>query len=350
MPNATALWSTMKSKLTQWLNHRWYSVLTVPFFLKPLSWIYAIAQRLHRKFQQCFIKREHTPPVIVIGNITVGGTGKTPFLIALAQRLQEEGYRIGIVTRGYHNQLSNSPYLVQVADSAQLIGDEAKLISQKVQAPLVIAPKRQEGVRLLTSEFQCDVILSDDGLQHYRMPRAMEIVMIDGQRGFGNQQLLPLGPLREPLSRLKKADFILINGTASKATQDILKKMNCKTFHMDLKNRDIQALHPQTPPFTYSYPSIAAFAGIGNPGRFFQSLQTLGIQHQPYSFADHHIFNRKDFEIPETCIIMTEKDAMKCQSFKQKPIYVLPVEAWMQHQFWTTFFSHPLFKSQRIIA
>ncbi len=340
----------MKSKLTQWLNHRWYSVQTVPFFLKPLSWIYSIAQQLHRKSQQYSITHEDTPPVIVIGNITVGGTGKTPFLIALAQRLQEAGYRIGIVTRGYQNQLSDYPYLVQTQDSAQQIGDEAKLISQKIQAPLVIAPKRQEGVRLLSSQFQCDFILSDDGLQHYRMPRAMEIIMIDGQRGFGNAQPLPLGPLREPLLRLKKADFILINGTPSQATQDILEKMNCTAFQMDLKNSGIQALHAHTPPFTTNHPSIAAFAGIGNPSRFFQSLQSLGIQHQPYSFADHHHFSRKDFEIPETCIIMTEKDAMKCQSFTQKPIYVLPVEAWMQHQFWTTFFSHPLFKSQRIIA
>jgi tetraacyldisaccharide 4'-kinase len=340
----------MKSKLTQWLNHRWYTVPTVPFFLKPLSWIYAIIQQLHRQVQLSLRKPESTPPVIVIGNLTVGGTGKTPFLIALAQRLLDSGYRIGIVTRGYHNQLSSYPYLVQAYDSAQQIGDEAKLISQKVQAPLVIAPKRQEGVRLLASQFKCDFILSDDGLQHYRMPRAMEIVMIDGQRGFGNNELLPVGPLREPLWRLKKADFILINGTPSDATQQSLKKLNCTVFQMDLKNRAIEPLHAQTPPFSTINSSIAAFAGIGNPTRFFQSLQSAGIHHQPYSFADHHHFIRKDFEIPETCIIMTEKDAMKCQSFTDKPIYVLAVEACMQHQFWTRFFSHPLFKSQRIIA
>lgn len=331
----------MKSKLTKWFNHFWYNIQYVPFVLKPFSWIYWVAQRLDQLCQSQQRSCMQTPPVIVVGNLTVGGTGKTPFIIALARQMQKAGYHIGIVTRAYGNQLQKYPHLVQPHDEPTQIGDEAALISQKVNAPLVISPNRQKAVEYIATHFCCDFILSDDGLQHYGMPRAMEIVMIDGQRGFGNQQLLPIGPLRQSLSRLKNVDFIVVNGEASPPTQKLLESMKLTASTMRLVPQ------PISPPLTRISEKIAAFAGIGNPQRFFQTLNELGIVHTPYPFADHHPFIQKDFEIPETCIIMTEKDAIKYKPCSTKSIHVLPVEACMQDFFWADFFSHPLFHSAR---
>lgn len=331
----------MKSKLTQWLNHFWYSIPTVPLVLKPLSLIYWIGHRLHRYIRQPKPTSIKTPPVIVVGNITVGGTGKTPFLIELAHQMQNAGYTIGIVTRGYQNKLSTFPHLVKHDDPPILVGDEAALIAKKVNAPLVISPHRQKAVEFLATQYSCDFILSDDGLQHYGMHRAMEIVMVDGQRGFGNAHLLPIGPLRESLSRLNHVDFIIMNGQASASTQKKISNMNLGYYNMALKPLAI------TPPLPNSSEKIAAFAGIGHPERFFQTLCELGIPHTPYSFADHHQFSENDFEIPETCIIMTEKDGIKCKNQPKKSIHVLPVVACMTNDFWRDFFSHPLFQTVR---
>lgn len=315
----------MKNKLTQWLNQYWYRKEKPAFLLKPLSLCYQIA----RKCDQYRQTQRFAPlPVIVVGNLTAGGTGKTPVVIALCHYLTQKGMRVGVVTRAYKNQLTHFPYLVKAQDDATLIGDEAALIAQKTQVPVVIAPQRNQAIEYLYQHQLCDWVISDDGLQHYAMSRVIEIVVVDGERGFGNGNLLPIGPLREPLEKLADVQFILINGKASAELQATLKPYRMKTFSMQLQTHEIQptALPQNT--------SVAAFAGIGHPARFFKTLQDLNIKHQAYAFADHHRFVKKDFDIPESCIIMTEKDAIKCRKFHDKPIFYLPVSAHIPSEFW----------------
>lgn len=315
----------MKNKLTQWLNQYWYRKEKPSFWLKPFALLYQIAQKYDKLHQS---QRFSPLPVIVVGNLTVGGTGKTPVVIALCRHLTEKGIRVGVVTRAYKNQLSQFPYLVKAQDDATLIGDEAALIAKKTQVPVVIAPQRNQAIAYLHQHQLCDWVISDDGLQHYAMSRVIEIVVVDGERGFGNGSLLPLGPLREPLAKLADVNFILINGEASPELQATLKLYTMKTFSMQLQTHEIQpnALPKNT--------NVAAFAGIGHPARFFKTLQDLNINHQAYAFPDHHRFVKKDFDIPESCIIMTEKDAIKCQNFHDKPIFYLPVSACIPSEFW----------------
>jgi tetraacyldisaccharide 4'-kinase len=315
----------MKKHLTLWLNRFWYRPQKPSFLLRPLAWAYWLGQKLDK-----IIHHEQISPlpVVVVGNLTVGGTGKTPVVIALCEYLKEKGHRVGIVTRAYKNQLSTFPYLVQKEDNAQKIGDEAALIFEKTQVPVVIAPRRAQALAYLHQHQLCDIVISDDGLQHYAMSRQIEIVVIDGMRGFGNCALLPIGPLREPLNRLKNVDFILINGHPSEALNNTIADYKDKTFSVDLKTKDLPPL--QKP--------IAAFAGIGNPERFFKTLSDLNIEFTPYPFPDHHQYSIKDFDIPESCIIMTEKDAIKCRGFQNIPLHQLAIEAKLPELFWEKFF------------
>lgn len=316
--------SIMKNKLTQWLNQYWYREKKPSWWLQPLAFCYRVAQRWDKHRQS---RSPSHLPVIVVGNLTVGGTGKTPVVIAICHYLRQQGIRVGVVTRGYQNQLTHFPYLVKAEDDASLIGDEAALIAQKTQVPVVIAPKRNQAIEYLHQHQLCDWVISDDGLQHYAMARHLEIIVIDGARGFGNGALLPIGPLRESLERLAAVDFILVNGPPSPDLKLNLLDYANKTYLMQLQP---EAIVPQDLPQT----NIAAFAGIGHPERFFKTLRDLNIQHQAYSFPDHHQFVKKDFDIPESCIIMTEKDAIKCRQFKDKPIYTLPVSAKIPSDFW----------------
>jgi tetraacyldisaccharide 4'-kinase len=318
-------------KLTQWFNQLWYQNPNPAWWMQCFSKVYQLGFYWDKKRK----KTIPSPlPVIVVGNLTVGGTGKTPVVIALCQFLQQKGYRVGIVTRGYQHQLSDFPYHVKENDSAQIIGDEAALIAQKTKVPIVIAPQRASAIRYLHEQQLCDIIISDDGLQHHPMGRQLEIVVIDGQRGFGNGFLLPAGPLREPLDKLNAVDLILVNGKPSTALSQKLKPYTHKTFIFELKSQTIEVFNKTAPNPQEPY---AAFAGIGNPERFFNSLRELNIQFSAYSFPDHHRYVKKDFDIPESCIIMTEKDAIKCHAFSQKPILVLPVFAEFPSHFWDVF-------------
>lgn len=318
-------------KLTHWFNHLWYGQSPYSHLLRPFSMLYQLGQAWDNKRKK---PKPTLLPVIVVGNLSVGGTGKTPIVIALCQFLKHQGYRVGIVTRGYQNQLSSYPHLVKPTDQAELIGDEAALIAYKTQVPVVIAAERLQAIEYLFNHQLCDIVLSDDGLQHYQMSRNIEIVVIDGQRGFGNGYLLPAGPLREPIARLKAVDFILINGKPCEALQETMETYPEKTFVFELKTQAIEPLFPNHQECKEPY---AAFAGIGHPERFFETLRDLNIQYRPYAFSDHHRYRKKDFDIQESCIIMTEKDAIKCQQFQQKPIWVLPVFAEIPPPFWEVF-------------
>lgn len=309
------------------INRLWYRHHPLVWLLYPFALVYQWVVALRRWFLVRFCQIHVDVPVIVVGNLTVGGVGKTPLVIAIAAHLTQKGHRVGIVSRGYGAKLKQFPYQVQLQDDARLVGDEPLLLARKTELPVVISPKRTDAVAYLLKHHQIDVVLSDDGLQHERMGRAIEIIVVDGQRGFGNGWCLPAGPLRESKKRLQRADLIVVNGSDWPGA-----------FRMDLMPASMQ---PQKIP---EDTSIAAFAGIGHPERFFATLSDLGIKYRSYSFCDHHVFVSKDFLVPEDVIVMTEKDAVKCHALTSKPVYILPVRAVLQASFWEKLDAHECLK------
>lgn len=313
------------------VNKLWYgSMPLTQRVLYPLSCIYRLIVSLRRWYLQRFVQETYPVPLIVVGNISVGGVGKTPLVIELAKRAQAKGLNVGIVSRGYGSKIEETPYEVQFDDEASLVGDEPLLIHQKTLCPVVIAPQRTEAVRYLLDHHQCQIILSDDGLQHYKMGRSIEIAVIDGTRGLGNGLCLPAGPLRESAKRLKQVDFIVVNeGTWDNA------------YSMSLMPEPITQLSTlkSVSPNELSG-TIAAVAGIGNPQRFYSTLSQLGIEFTPYSYPDHYHFKSEDLNYGTDTVIMTEKDAIKCRSFSTDELYFLPVKAVLGDSFWDDLWSH----------
>jgi tetraacyldisaccharide 4'-kinase len=309
------------------INKIWYGKHVLAWLLYPLALIYRLIAWVRRWLLINFKQTVFDVPVIVVGNLTVGGVGKTPLVIALAEHLGKRGLRVGIVSRGYGARIKHYPYEIRLEDPARVVGDEPLLLAKKTSCPVVIAPNRVDAVDYLLKKHQVDVVLSDDGLQHYKLARAIEIVVIDAKRGFGNGLCLPAGPLREPKKRMQHVDFVVVNGDNWPLA-----------YQMDLVPGKID---PEPLP---QNTSIAAFAGIGHPERFFDTLTNLGIKHKPYRFSDHHRFVPKDFDIPEDVIIMTEKDAIKCHTFLNKPMYILPVRAEIKDNFWERLDAHDCFQ------
>lgn len=291
---------------------------------------YQAMSLLRRFYLEAFCQQHFPVPVIVVGNLTVGGTGKTPVVIALAQQFKARGLRVGIVSRGYGALVREFPHEVHPNAPAKLVGDEPLLIAQKTNCPVVIAPKRVEAVQYLLNHHQSQVIISDDGLQHYAMGRSVEIAVIDGQRGLGNGLCLPAGPLRERRRRLESVDFIIVNtGTWP----------NAYTMHLVPGNLTQLVSGKTTVCSTVTEP-VAAVAAIGHPERFFSTLKALGIIYCAYPFSDHYLFTPKDFKFKEKIIVMTEKDAVKCESFAHEFMYYLPVQAKLSDAFWDALWSH----------
>jgi len=319
--------------MQQLMDHIWYGNSRLQWLLRPFSWLFNLMSTLRRRL---ILPRQRSfaVPIIVVGNLTVGGVGKTPLVIALAQAFQEKGLQAGIVSRGYGAKRKDFPYQVNPKDCAIDAGDEPLLLARKTNCPVVIAPNRCAAVDYLLANNSCDVIISDDGLQHYAMGRQVEIVVIDGLRGLGNGLCLPAGPLREPQARLKKVDFVVMNG-----------RDDVNAHRMDLQC--IELIHLASGKAVsldcLTLP-VAAVAGIGNPHRFFATLKETGIAHQPYIFPDHHPFCPGDLQFSEAQVVMTEKDAIKCQSFAADNWYYLTVKAIVNEQFWQAFWSHQQIK------
>ncbi len=316
------------------LNQLWYGDSRLKWALYPFSLAYRCVHALRRAYFESFKQKSNKVPVIVVGNLTVGGVGKTPLVIHLAKALTQKGLKVGIISRGYRAKTQDYPCWVDANSNPSLVGDEPKLIATQTQCPVVIDPKRVRGIKYLVEEANVDVIISDDGLQHYKMARDIEIVVKDGQRQFGNGLCLPAGPLREPLSRLRQVDWLIENeGNGSDGY-----RMRCEPqamYHLKTgKTISAKAL-PQP---------VAAVAGIGNPTRFFKTLEQMGIQYVPYVFADHHTYRENDLAFKQSIVLMTEKDAVKCEGFKHESIYVLPIQASLNESFWSAFWSHPTLK------
>jgi tetraacyldisaccharide 4'-kinase len=329
------------------LEKHWYqrSYTWLIFLLLPLSWIFRFITSLRRFCYRIGLKKtiHFSVPVIVVGNITVGGTGKTPLVIALVTFLKSKGFHPGIVSRGVGGVKQLSPLLVNEKSNPAIVGDEAVLLTKKTHCPVMIGIDRVATVQALLKTFQCDVIIADDGLQHYRLGRAMEIAVIDGKRLFGNGCLLPAGPLRELPIRLKDVDEVVMHGNANCFTEmshlmdaTIHEKLNCMTMTLqgdtlltvagdsqqsltDKKQQLLSELSDQT---------VHAVAGIGHPERFFNLLRSQGLHLIEHVFPDHYLYEKKDFDFSDDrIIVMTEKDAVKCGSIADNRFWYLPVEA-----------------------
>ncbi|MDF2940782.1 MAG: lpxK, partial [Gammaproteobacteria bacterium] len=296
-------------------------------FLKPLSGLFILLASIRRKILQRQSRRIHFKvPVIVVGNLTVGGSGKTPFVIWLANALKQQGYNPGIVSRGYGGHAKDYPLSVTMDSTAEKIGDEPLLIFKQTGCPVVVDPKRVRAVQYLLAQHACDVVISDDGLQHYALPRDMEIVVIDGERRFGNGWCLPAGPLREPVSRLKSVDYVVCNG-AGQGNEIAMSLIPGELYNLKDPNLryPLQKLERQ---------NFYAIAGIGNPTRFYNLLRRLGARIECRTFADHHLYQEQDLQdLAQQAVIMTEKDAVKCKRFAGDNWWYLPVQAKLPEAF-----------------
>lgn len=283
-------------------------------------------------------RQEKLPmPLIVVGNISVGGTGKTPLLCALAEAFTRREIRVGIISRGYGGSHNGAPRKVLPNDDPHCVGDEPLLLARATGCPVVIGCDRSAAAKFLLSQHVVDVVLSDDGLQHYTLPRDIEIAVLDGQRGVGNKFCLPAGPLREPVSRLHAVDFVVVNGALQTAQRNKI-PVNLNSVELQLSPQCwVNVKTGAVLPLAALEKKIAvhAVAGIGNPVRFFSTLQSMSFTVLKHAFSDHHLFSAEDFMFGDDLpVLMTEKDAVKCASFARENWYALRVamplsDAWV---------------------
>lgn len=313
----------------------WYDVKrSVPVGAKLLSKIYGYVSKARKNYFTSHPEAVYQVPVpvVVIGNITVGGTGKTPLAIALINDLKQKGYQPALISRGYGGKAGKYPQRVYPESDPRHVGDEPVLIAGKTGVPVVVDPQRKRGIQYLLEEINnIDVIVSDDGLQHYAMGRDIEILVIDGNRRFGNGMLLPAGPLRESIDRKRSVDFCICNGIVAENDE----------FQMLLKLENVAALRggEQKTLREFADKKVHAIAGIGNPQRFFSALTQQGMEVISHAFADHHQFKENDCRFSDDYpVLMTEKDAVKCQQFNLTNAWVVPAEPILPQEFYTQFY------------
>lgn len=306
------------------LTAAWYAGHPALGLLRPLEWLYrTVVQRKRSRFLAGEGEIYRAPvPVVVVGNITVGGTGKTPMILWLIEHCRRQGLRVGVVSRGYGAQPPQLPWRVQADQAARVAGDEPLLIVQRSGVPLMIDPDRSRAVAALLAEEPLDLILSDDGLQHYRLARDLELVLIDAARGLGNRHCLPAGPLREPAERLQSVDALLYNGASSDPQGGYGFTLRPHTL-VNLCDGEQRSLN-HFPPGQ----ALHAVAGIGNPQRFFNTLEGLHWRPVAHAFADHAPYSAELLSFsPVLPLVMTEKDAVKCRAFAADDWWYLAVDA-----------------------
>ena len=315
--------------LARWLQRQWFEQRR----LSPALWLllplllplHALYCRVSSRRRQQTQPQRLPVPVVVVGNITVGGAGKTPLTLWLARALTAQGWRPGIVSRGYGRQ-GEAPAAVNPENSAKSVGDEPLLLVRRSGVPVWVGQDRAAAGRaLLAANPEVNVILCDDGLQHYRLGRDVELAVFDC-RGAGNGWRLPLGPLREPLSRLREVDAVILNGPV-----DLPLPAGVPVFDMRLQAGEFYALGDASR--RCAAPALAgkrlhALAGIGDPGRFFRTLEALGLRFEAHPFPDHHDYSAADLAFAgDGVLLMTEKDAVKCAGLTTGEAWVLPVDA-----------------------
>lgn len=305
----------------------WYGRLQWTWVFFPISCLlYCVTKQKRKRFLRAQ-KIKSKVPVVVVGNITVGGTGKTPLVQALVQHLKNEGYKPGIISRGYGASIQNFPHLISLDDKCELVGDEPYMLAHSLNVPVVIDPKRKRALDRVV-QLGVDVVLSDDGMQHYELPRDIEICVLDGVRMLGNGQLLPVGPLRESRGRLNEVDMVALSGVESGGNNfdfSPVSWVNVKTgVHVPVNELNIEK-------------DALAIAGIGNPLKFSKSLEKIGIIRPLKAFPDHYAYEASDFvEIPGQ-VLMTQKDAVKIQSFSRENMWYLKIQAGLSESFLAEF-------------
>ncbi|MCZ9636580.1 tetraacyldisaccharide 4'-kinase [Pseudomonas putida] len=302
----------------------WYAGHPALAVLRPLEALYRrVVTRKRNRFLSGQSASYRAPvPVIVVGNITIGGTGKTPMILWLIEHCRRQGLKVGVVSRGYGAKPPQLPWRVLAQQSAEQAGDEPLLIVQRTGVPLMIDPDRSRAVQALLASEPLDLILCDDGMQHYRLARDLELVLIDAARGLGNGRCLPAGPLREPVERLQAADAVLFNGASADRPDGFAFRLQPSAL-VNLRSGERRSLD--------LFPAgqrLHAVAGIGNPQRFFNTLLGLNWQPIPHPFADHAHFSAERLAFsPPLPLVMTEKDAVKCRAFAADDWWYLAVEA-----------------------
>jgi tetraacyldisaccharide 4'-kinase len=313
------------------LTELWYREDAGPTALQPLAWLYGAVLAARRRAYDSGRARPEDPgvPVVVVGNLTVGGTGKTPLTIWLARELGARGLRVGIVSRGYGARAGTAPRLVSADSDWRIVGDEPLLIARRSGCETLVAADRTAAARALAAR-GVQVVIADDGLQHLRLARVCEVLVVDGARGFGNQRLLPAGPLREPLTRPLHADAVVVNGTAEHASLGRwLTPGEALTMRLVADQVvPLAAGEAPQPLAAWRGRRVHAVAGIGNPARFFRDLRAHGLEVEEHAFPDHHALRAAELEFGDQLpVLMTEKDAVKCSCFAAARLWCVPVTA-----------------------
>ena len=310
------------------LETSWYLRSLWLILLTPPSLVYCGLSRLHRALYRAGLLAEHRlpVPVIVVGNLTVGGTGKTPLVTWLVDFLRASGYRPGVVARGYKGRARLWPQAVHVDSDPRRVGDEAVLLAGRCRCPIVVGPDRVAAARALLEQGECDLIVGDDGLQHHALARDIEIAVIDGERRFGNGFCLPAGPLREPPRRLTEIDLLVVNGSGGAGEYPMTMRLErAISLERGIAPRELASFDRQ---------SVHAVAGIGNPGRFFTCLRQAGMRLEEHVFSDHHVYVAADLDFGDNKpVVMTEKDAVKCRDFGLRNSWYIPVTIEMSAPF-----------------
>lgn len=313
----------------KWLHRVWYEGASYYQMLLPLSGLYWLIITLRRCLYSIGVLGRHRAavPVIIVGNITAGGTGKTPVTIWLAGELQKRGFDVGIVSRGYGGSKSSTSMRVDPASDPDVVGDEPVLLAKRIGCTVVVDSNRARAAQMLVDD-GVNVIIADDGLQHYRLERTYEICVIDGARGLGNRFLLPAGPLRETIDRLSEVDQVLINGRKGDNVAE-LTAVEQNAIEFELVAREVTRLNGSlTRPIEgFSGTTVHAVAAIGNPARFFDMLRAHGIQVIEHAFQDHARLSVSDLRFGDDFeVLMTEKDAVKLEATSSDKLWTVPVD------------------------
>ena len=310
---------------TTWRHVReriWYGRHPAAILLAPVGRLYQACAWARRAAYTSglFSVYRAAVPIIVVGNISVGGTGKTPLVIWLACKLQEFGFRPGIIARGYRGVANSWPQQVRPDSDPVAVGDEAVLIAKRSGLPVAVGPNRGDAIEALRKHSGVNIVVSDDGLQHYAMARDIEVAVIDGIRRFGNGACMPAGPLREPVTRLDRVDLIVTNGLAARGEFP----MRYVAGHAHHVNETLESVAFEV----FTPKTVHAVAGIGNPDRFFALLKRSGFRITAHAFPDHHRFAEADLDFGDrNPVLMTEKDAVKCERFHDDRLWYVPVDA-----------------------
>lgn len=307
--------------LSQFLDSVWYGRHPAFIPLLPLAWAYRGVSALRRIAYTSGLLSSYEPevPVIVVGNISTGGTGKTPLVIWLVEYFRSLGYTPGVVARGYRGRAKSWPQQVRADSDPAVVGDEPIVIARRARCPVAVGPRRGDSVDALLRHADCDIVISDDGLQHYALRRNYEIAVVDGVRRFGNGRCLPAGPLREPVARLRTVDLIVTNGLAGRG-EFSMKYVAGQVRRVGGEEvMDLEKFAPK---------EIHAVAGIAHPERFFSMLRGKGFRVIQHAFRDHARFRKSDLDFGDDLpIIMTEKDAVKCEHFELPRCWYVPITA-----------------------